>query len=84
MPGANILGVAYRGKQNLYAENNGWADIYFFELRKRFSTKTNYFSEICRRWLEYIHNIRYGVEVLKTDKVDTVQLTPSLFLHNFG
>ena len=34
MPGANIIGVAYRGKQNLYAENNGWTDIYFFELRK--------------------------------------------------
>lgn len=34
MPGANIIGVAYRGKKNLYAENNGWTDIYFFELRK--------------------------------------------------
>ena len=43
MPGANIIGVAYRGKKNLYAENNGWTDIYFFELRKRFSTKTNCF-----------------------------------------
>jgi hypothetical protein len=32
MPGADIIGVAYRGKQNLYAENNGWTNIYFFEL----------------------------------------------------
>lgn len=25
-------GFAYRGKQNLYAENTGWTDFFFFEL----------------------------------------------------
>jgi len=27
------LGFEYRGKQHLYAENTGWTDFYFFELR---------------------------------------------------
>ena len=25
-------GFAYRGKKNLYAENTGWTDFFFFEL----------------------------------------------------
>ena len=25
------LGIEYRGKQHLYAENTGWTDFYFFE-----------------------------------------------------
>ena len=28
------LGFEYRGKQHLYAENTGWTDFYFFELRQ--------------------------------------------------
>ena len=27
------LGFEYRGKQHLYAENTGWTDFYFFELK---------------------------------------------------
>ena len=27
------LGFKYRGKQHLYAENTGWTDFYFFELK---------------------------------------------------
>lgn len=27
------LGFEYRGKQHLYAENTGWIDFYFFELK---------------------------------------------------
>ena len=27
------LGFEYRGKQNLYAENTGWTDFYFFEYK---------------------------------------------------
>ena len=27
------LGFEYRGKQHLYAENTGWSDFYFFELK---------------------------------------------------
>lgn len=27
------LGLEYRGKQHLYAENTGWTDFYFFELK---------------------------------------------------
>ena len=29
------LGFEYRGKQHLYAENTGWTDFYFFELKQR-------------------------------------------------
>jgi ribosomal protein S18 acetylase RimI-like enzyme len=28
------LGFEYRGKQHLYAENTGWTDFYFFELKQ--------------------------------------------------
>ena len=28
------LGFKYRGKQHLYAENTGWTDFYFFELKQ--------------------------------------------------
>ena len=28
------LGFGYRGKQHLYAENTGWTDFYFFELKQ--------------------------------------------------
>ena len=28
------LGFEYRGKQHLYAENTGWTDFYFYELKK--------------------------------------------------
>ena len=28
------LGFEYRGKQHLFAENTGWTDFYFFELKK--------------------------------------------------
>lgn len=28
------LGFEYRGKQNLYAENTGWTDFYFFEYKQ--------------------------------------------------
>ncbi len=27
------LGFEYRGKQHLYAENTGWTDFFFFELK---------------------------------------------------
>ena len=27
------LGFEYRGKQNLYAENTGWTDFFFFEYK---------------------------------------------------
>ena len=27
------LGFQYRGKQHLYAENTGWTDFFFFELK---------------------------------------------------
>ena len=27
------LGFEYRGKQHLYAENTGWTDFYFYELK---------------------------------------------------
>ena len=27
------LGFEYRGMQHLYAENTGWTDFYFFELK---------------------------------------------------
>lgn len=50
MPGADIIRVAYRGKQNLYAENNGWTDIYFFELSemKRALTDDQYLRDRLR------------------------------------
>ena len=28
------LGFEYRGKQHIYAENTGWTDFYFFELKQ--------------------------------------------------
>ena len=28
------LGFEYRGKQHLYAENTGWTNFYFFELKQ--------------------------------------------------
>ena len=28
------LGFGQRGQQHLYAENTGWTDFYFFELRQ--------------------------------------------------
>ena len=28
------LGFEYRGQQHLYAENTGWTDFYFFELKQ--------------------------------------------------
>jgi ribosomal protein S18 acetylase RimI-like enzyme len=29
------LGLEYRGKQHLYAENTGWTDFYFFEYKNK-------------------------------------------------